>query len=120
MSSNSPSSAARRRDKASMPQELAGTGIENDDVREDAEDDEKLVCKLEKLGLFMDEVDRNIVSALAIRCKKLIGLLSGWPVRSPSTVDDVVEVDALGASGRRNESKRNICNTSNKKREWKN
>ena len=124
MSSNSPSSAARSRDNASIPQEFVGTGIEKDEVIEDAVDEEKLVCKLEKLGRFIEEVDRNKVSALVIRCKKLIDLLvlllstlllgeeEDVGIPPPCSVlvevDDVVEVEGFGASDCRNESKRNM------------
>lgn len=41
-SSNSPSSAARRRDSANMPHELVGTGIENEEAMDEPDDEEKL------------------------------------------------------------------------------
>lgn len=60
-----------------MPHELAGTGIEKEDWEVDwvvVDEEEKLLCKLEKLGRFMMGEARNILSALAIRCRKLTDL----------------------------------------------
>lgn len=118
MSSNSVWCGSWRRDRASMPQELAGMGIEKDDDMEEAVEEEKLVCRLEKLGRFARGAVKR-PSALAIRCRKLVGgrLLDSASLLFGPAVGVVVAVAAAAVAtgddgddvpSRRKESNRNM------------
>lgn len=89
ISSSSLSCVSCRRDRANIPQELVGIGIENDVVFalllvEDETDDEVEALLVMLAGLLING-ERVMVSELAIRCRKLVGgdgeLDSGsvWP-----------------------------------------
>lgn len=95
-------------------------GIEIEDECEETVEEERLLCKLEKLGRLIIEAfeGRRMPSVLVMRCRKLglllpdtLSPLSCIVAPSLPSGIDVADADDERSplSGRRNESKRNIA-----------